>query len=342
LIAVPTAAGLASRLAVKHLERRGRDPGTLLKKTGIDRAALSLGSRIPVASQIAFLDLVGRALEDDWIGLTLASDFDLREMGLLYYVAASSGSLGEALQRLERYVQLGNEALVVRIRKGSVCRIGLSYTQLPRYRDRHQMELFAVSLLRMCRQLVGQRIMPLSTSFTHHRSGDLRDVRRLFGDDVRFDAADDEICLEGTLLDAPVTSADPFLNDIMVKSCEEALARRSSNVSALRTRVENAIAPMLPHREASASAVARQLGMSERTLARRLKAEGTTFEKILDELRRELAIRYLAERDLPMSQIAWLLGYNSPSALTHACRRLTGKSPSAHRRDSGSELAIPA
>ena len=76
---------------------------------------------------------MSRAVADDWIGLTLAADFDLREMGMLYYVAASSHRLGDALQRLERYARLGNEALVVRIRTGSVCRVGLSYAGVPRH-----------------------------------------------------------------------------------------------------------------------------------------------------------------------------------------------------------------
>ena len=332
LLTVPSATGLASRLAVKLLERRGHDSQSLLYKAGIDRTALSHGDRIPVARQIVFLDLVGRALDDDWIGLTLGADFDLREMGLLFYIAASSSSLGEALQRLERYVQLGNEALIVRIKNGATCRIILSYAQISRHRDRHQMELFALSLLRMCQQLIGRKCVPVSVSFGHHRSGDLRHVQRFFGEDVRFDAVEDEICLEGSLLDTPVLSVDPYLNAMMVKSCDEALSRRSTNTSSLRTRVENTIAPLLPHRQATATAVARRLGMSERTLARRLKAEGISFKKVLDELRCDLAIRYLAERDLPISQIAWLLGYNSASAMTHACRRLTGRSPSDFRR----------
>ena len=125
LVAAPTAIGLASRLAVAHLERRGVDPGLLLKQAGLS-SALAEHNRIPVRGQIEFLDLASRAVDDDWIGLTLAADFDPREMGMLYYVAASSQRLGDALLRLERYVRLGNEALVVKIRTGSVCRIGFS------------------------------------------------------------------------------------------------------------------------------------------------------------------------------------------------------------------------
>ena len=128
LVAKPTATGLGSRLAVAYLQRRGINPGPLLKQAGLSATALARGNRIPVTSQIEFLRLVSNAVADDWIGLTLAADFDLREMGMLYYVAASSQRLGHALHRLERYARLGNEAVVVRIGKGPVCRVGLSYT----------------------------------------------------------------------------------------------------------------------------------------------------------------------------------------------------------------------
>ena len=98
--------------------------------------------------------------------------------------------------------------------------------------------------------------------------------------------------------------------------------------------VENSIAPLLPHAEVHATTVADHLGVSERTFARRLAAEGLTFGEILDGLRRDLAVRYLDERDLQISQIAWLLGFQQPSAFSHACRRWTGKSPLEYRRGS--------
>ena len=80
-----------------------------------------------------------------------------------------------------------------------------------------------------------------------------------------------------------------------------------------------------------AKTVAHRLGLSERTFARRLAAEGLSFGEILDQLRRDLAVRYLQE-NLQASQIAWLLGFQQPSAFSHACRRWTGKSPSEFRR----------
>ena len=332
LAAVPSATGLATRLAVAELEQRSTDAGPLFARSGISAAALAHGGRVDVRAQIEFLELASHAVGDEFLGLTLADGFDLRELGMLYYVATSSHCVRDALRRLQRYIGVGNEALVVRISIGSICRIGLAYAGVPRHLDRHQMEFFALAFVRLCRQLAGQKISPLGASFVHHRSGELHRAFDLLGCDVRFNSEADEISFEAALLDRQVVTDDPFLNRLMVDTCEHAMAARTSNVSPLRTTVENIIAPLLPHAEASTTKVAKALGLSERTFARRLASEGLRFGTILDELRRDLAIRYLEEPGLQISQIAWLLGFHQPSAFSHAARRWTGKSPSQYRR----------
>ena len=118
-----------------------------------------------------------------------------------------------------------------------------------------------------------------------------------------------------------------YLNELLTAYCEEALARRRTGRGGLRADVENAIVPLLPHGEARAGQVARRLGMSQRTLARRLASEDLTFASVLDGLRLDLADRYLADADLSISEIAWLLGYREVSAFTHAFKRWTGKTP---------------
>jgi AraC-like DNA-binding protein len=105
-------------------------------------------------------------------------------------------------------------------------------------------------------------------------------------------------------------------------------------VAALRTEkaAENAISSLLPHgRVVMVDDVARSLGMSKRTLARRLSNEGLNFTEVLQQLRRDLAIRYLDDPKLHISKIAWLLGFNEVSAFTHAFKRWTGKTPSRMR-----------
>jgi len=93
--------------------------------------------RLSVRSQVALLDEAAIALKDDRLGFTLARDFEPRELGLLYYVMASSQTLGHALKRVARYSQITNEALVVRYREGNRRIISLSYSGVPRHSDRH-------------------------------------------------------------------------------------------------------------------------------------------------------------------------------------------------------------
>ncbi|MGB7855450.1 MAG: helix-turn-helix transcriptional regulator, partial [Pseudolabrys sp.] len=94
-----------------------------------------------------------------------------------------------------------------------------------------------------------------------------------------------------------------------------------------RSAVENAIAPLLPHGRATAAEVARRLGLSQRTFARRLSSEGLTFSELLENMRSNLASRYLVEGDMAVSEVAWLLGYREVGSFSHAFRRWTGKTP---------------
>jgi AraC-like DNA-binding protein len=124
-----------------------------------------------------------------------------------------------------------------------------------------------------------------------------------------------------------LVEADQRLNKILRKVCDETLHARKSNTTAFRFTVENTISPLLPHGQARAEIVAKKLGMSERTLARRLAQDGVTFIEILQHLKASLAVRYLGEESLPISKIAWLLGFEEVSSFSHACRRWTGKTP---------------
>ena len=140
-----------------------------------------------------------------------------------------------------------------------------------------------------------------------------------------------EFALNLDARELPVIHADSYLNDLLLKYCEAALADRRGDNSQLRTRVENAISSVLPHGKVRVEDVARSLGMSKRTLARRLSDEGLNFTEILQQLRRDLAVRYLDDRRLHVSKIAWLLGFREVSAFTHAFKRWTGKTPSQIR-----------
>ena len=176
-------------------------------------------------------------------------------------------------------------------------------------------------------QLTGLRLFPSRVRFIHTRMKSPEEFAPYFGGDVRFGAAVDEITFAKTIGSAPVVSADPFLNRLLVQHYEDALASRRAGRASFQARVENTIVPLLPHAEVRAGEIAQRLGLSQRTFARRLSAEGLTFSALMDRLRLDLANRYLADGDASISQIAWLLGYQEVSAFSKAFRRWTGKSP---------------
>jgi AraC-like DNA-binding protein len=331
LASIPMAGGGLSRLAIARLKSAGVPVAPLLKRVGLTPEAIAdPEERLNVRSQIALLDEAAIALKDDRLGFTLARDFDPREIGLLYYVMASSQSLGDALKRVARYSKITNEALVVGYQEGNRLIVSLSYSGVPRHSDRHQIEFCMFGVLRMCRVLTGQNVIPQHFSISHH-SGDNSEMARFVGTKVEFGADRDEFALNADARELPLIHADSHLNDLLLKYCEAALADRRGDMSQLRTRVENAISSVLPHERVRVEDVARSLGMSKRTLARRLSDEGLNFTEILQQLRRDLAVRYLDDRRLHVSKIAWLLGFHEVSAFTHAFKRWTGKTPSQIR-----------
>ena len=328
LASIPMAQGGLARLAIARLESAGVPAEPLLRSAGLSPEAMAdPEERLSVQGQVAFLNEAAAALNDDCLGFTLARDFDLREIGLLYYVMASSGMLGDALKRLARYSRVTNEALVFGYREGNRVTINLSYSGVPRHSDKHQIEFCMFALLRACRVLTGHNLVPRQFSISHYRSEGASEMARFVGTKVEFGADADEIALDIESRELPLTHADPYLNKLLQKDCEAALAERKGDVSQIRTRVENAISSLLPHGRVPVENVARNPGMSRRTLARKLSEEGLNFTDILQQLRRDLAVRYLADRKLHVSKIAWLLGFNEVSAFTHAFKRWTGKAP---------------
>jgi AraC-like DNA-binding protein len=325
----PSAVGTLSRLACARAVSAGIAVEPLIVKAGVTRKQVEDQSvRLAVNGQIKFVELVADALRDDFLGFHLARDYDLREIGLFYYVLNSSKLLGDALRRAERYSSIVNEGVSLRVRSDAKdFALTTTYVGIKRFSDRHQIEFCVTSLIRICRQLTKLHLLPSSVKLVHRRNGGVTALEKFLGCDVEFGADRDEVAFPGTVNRMPVVSADPHLNELLIRYCEEARSHREAGRLTCRVTVENAIAPLLPHGSVRANEIARQLGMSLRTLGRRLRSEGLTFSSILSELRFDLAKRYLQEGDLPISKIAWLLGYQDVGAFTHAFKRWTGKAP---------------
>ena len=335
LAAQPDAAGTATRLAAQRL-RKARIPlQPLLRRAGLSEFQIDTpDARIGVASQIAFLELAAAELGEPLLGFKTARDFDLRQTGLFFYVAASSETLGDALERVQRYSSIVNAGVVLKCATAGDLRISVRYAGVARHSDRQQMEFLVTIVVRICRKLTNRQLAPTAVRLVHRGSSDASEFESFVGCRIDFGEDADEIVFDRQARQLPLVGADPYLNEMLVRYCEEALSHRRANTSSLRTAIENAITPLLPHGKAQIDIVARELGMSRRTLARKLAADGLTFDEILDQLRSDLAARYLEERNLAIAQIAWLVGYRGVSAFTHACKRWTGKTPGQIRNAS--------
>ncbi len=134
-------------------------------------------------------------------------------------------------------------------------------------------------------------------------------------------------------LETALPNADERLLAILEPYAADIAALRGRLTASLRVAVENEIQKQLPNGPIRIDIVAAALGASSRSLSRRLSEEGATFSDILDDLRRTLALQYLADPTLTVDRTAALIGYGDVGAFTHAFRRWTGYSPSQLRAD---------
>ena len=255
---LPSTAGGMTRLAYDRAKAAGIALDPLLTTAGLtSRQIEDPQTVIKVRDQIKFLNLVAAALEDDLLGFHLAQTADLRELGLLYYVLASSETLIDALQRAVRYSSIVNEGVSLKCMDGKFVRISFHCVGIGRHLDAHQIECTMTTVVRICRQLTGLRLLPNRVRLMHHRPRN-KEFAKFFGDHVEFGAATDDVTFSHDIRQSPITSADPYLNRLLVSHCEEAIAHRPKARGSFRSSVENAVVPLLPHGKAHASEIAQR------------------------------------------------------------------------------------
>jgi AraC-like DNA-binding protein len=164
------------------------------------------------------------------------------------------------------------------------------------------------------------RLRPGEVKFGHSRNHE-----------IRFGTWHNSLTCSRHQLTLPIATVDKRLQGLSTGYCEEILASWEDRSPDLRHRVERIIAKIPLQGRAETEAVAHELGVSVRTLARRLGDLGVSFAQILDELRHDLALRYLRDPNLSLSQTAFLLGYSELSAFSHAFRRWTQTTPGEWR-----------
>jgi len=339
---LPTTTGFPARRAVAALRKHDIDPAPLLQRVGLSEQDLNnQENRISSDAQARLLEFAADALHDPSLGFHLATEVDPRELGLPFYVASAAKDLGEAIALLARYCRIINEAIRVQMtRRSSDLLIEVHVVGVARFLAAQNAELAIAVILKSLRVITGRNVHPTKITLVHMRNSDFREFERFCGCPVEFGGSSDQLVFSNESLAVPLITEDMHLLDILRPICDEAAKQRETAPGTLRALVETEAQKLLPHGRAQRHNVAKKLAMSTRTLARRLATEGTTFEEVVDELRRSLALQYIKTPSVSLSQVAWLLGYEGSTSFSHAFARWTGRSPSVVRNEK--QLPAPA
>jgi AraC-like DNA-binding protein len=332
---LPTATGFAARLAVAALRGHDIDPAPLLKRLDLSEQAVNTDQiRISAAAQARLLEYAAEALNDPALGLHLAMEVNPREVGLLFYVASAAKDLGEAIVLFARYCRIVNEAVRIQLTpRDSDLVVEAHLVGVTRFRATQNAEFGLAVIVKSLREITGRNVHPTSIALVHIRNSNGAEFERFCGCPVEFGGSSDHLVFSHQSLATPLITEDMHLLDTLRPICDEAARQRETAPGSLRALVENEAQKLLPHGRAQRHNVAKRLAMSPRTLARRLASEGTTFEEVVDELRRTLALQYIKAPSISLAQIAWLLGYEGGTSFNHAFRRWTGRPPSAARME---------
>jgi len=335
--------GIAARETLRYLDRKGIDAEPLLSKAELSRPQLTENpSGVSALSQHRFLELSATETDDPLLGLHVAAEMDLREIGLLFYLAASSATVGEALEQLAQYAATTTEEIRLEISTQEIGTV-LNFHRVLSVDQpvRQQSELATLGLIRALRKITNRDFSPSRIGFAHARNSGLREIHQILRCPVEFVQAVDGWVLPQRIMELPILSEDSHLLQILEVHADELLSERRT-ATGLRRLVEDRLISLLPSGRTQAALVAEQLGMSERSFRRRLVEEGANFGEIVDRLRHRLALRYLEDERVSLKQIAWLLGYSELGAFNHAFKRWTGTSPGQVRRGSASTSASSA
>ena len=314
------------------LVRAGRPAARILSQVGIDRARIETpGGRIPFARHAALLEAAAEDLADDLLGLRFGITRDVRDTGLIGYVVLNSSTYADAIRNFERCMRLFNEGYQIRMTiDGDTLALTVAPLDSCVYGS-SQVQDFAIALtLTASRTITNRSLVPIEAEVYHAPPNDLAAAERLISAPLHYGCARLAVVAPRSWLELPVTHADNRLLQVLEGYCNDILKQRTDHDDPL-SQLERWLVSRLPSGSFAAADAARELGMSRRTLARRLQEHRTNFAAFVTDVRRRLALRYLDDSSLTLSQIGYLLGYSNPSAFNHAFHRWIGRSPKAHR-----------
>ena len=308
----------------------GLDPVRLMSSVGLDVADLASPEKwVPAGDVATLLQLSADRSGQENFGLLLAGRRRLSTLGPLSVVLSQEPDLRSALQLLTGYERSYNEALHLRLDEGSgvaTIRLWLEFAEpVP---VRQSLELATAALHGIIKQLLGRSWEPLSVCFSHPKPRSLDAYHDVFGARLQFDHPFTGLVFFADQLDAPNTMSDPLLRPYAQQFLRSMPSPRGATVS---DRVRELVDVLLPLGRCSTAQVARNLGVTPRTLHRQLAAEGQTFSSLVDDIRAALAERYLANDRYSLTDVSQLLGFMAPSAFSRWFRGRFHDTPTAWR-----------
>jgi AraC-like DNA-binding protein len=289
-------------------------------------------SRIPHRIAIAMLNQVALGTGDEAIGLHAAECVQPGDFDVLEYAAMSSATMGESVLVINRYLRLIHDAA-----EFSLDNFGDEAVWSYRFPPGLTLPPSAAEYFMAIFVLLGRRYAGCdflsrgAAHFTHAAPRDVSAHQRMFGPTVLFGQTQNALVMPLSALSLPMVKSDPALRSMLERVAKEMIGRLPK-ADALTSQIRPLLTAELGRGDPGIVTLARNLHMTPRTLRRRLREIGTTHRDILEHVRKELAIRYLSERAIGTTEVAFLLGYSNASAFHKAFKRWTGVSASEYRR----------
>jgi AraC-like DNA-binding protein len=312
----------------------GQDARALAAELQIDPLALrDPDLPVPAGRVLAFYERAAELTGCRSFGLRMAARTGLSVVGPLWVLLRQAQTLEQMLEDLVAHFDLYTQAAVTRlVPEGAARRLSWS-TATGVAESEVQMAEYSVAVLcAEIRQHAPARWEPAAVRFRHAAPADRTELRRVLGPNLQFDQADNSILIEPGLLQRPLRTAGSRTRALLshVLRLEQELVDPG-----LIERVDNVVRAMLPYTRCSLADVGRALGMAPRTLQEHLQAQGSSFQRIRDAARADLAAKYLRHSRMSLTQIAEVLGYSELSAFSRSFKRWHGVSARSLRRKQG-------
>jgi AraC-like DNA-binding protein len=266
------------------------------------------------------------------LGLKFGNQFQPRDLGFWGYAAVSSPTLGVALANLVDLLSLHQESTYMSITRGSdgLTRLAYQIEAASIVERRQDAELSLGMFLNVIRESCGSGWAPEEVHFEHPRPVDADEHERAFGAPVYFSQPRNALLFRADILGRPMPARDVRLMDMM-RLCLVQLHKGRESETSLLARIRTAVRSQLAQTCPSIESIAVDIQLPVSALNRELAAADLNFKAVVDDVRRELALSYLRQRQLTLSEIALLLGYSELSAFSRAFHRWTGSSPRSYR-----------